>query len=134
MTDLAHRYGSPPRARKALLVGVVAAIAVAGLVWLVWVILVHGRPQVTSELVSYQPPTEHSVSARVSVVRRASTVQASCVLQALAADHTVVGEHTFTVGPVAPRAATLERSVRTERKATTVDLVGCTAQGQNQPR
>lgn len=134
MSDLAHRYGSPPRARRSLVVAGVALLAAVGLAWLVWVILVHGRPLVTSELVSFRAASEHTVSARVTVVRRDDSVRASCLLQALASDHSVVGERTFAVGATEATTATLDTSVRTERRATTVDLVGCTAEGQNQPR
>ena len=45
----------------------------------------------------------------------------------LSADHTVVGELSFTVGSSSPTTTTLERSVRTERRATTVELTGCSA-------
>ena len=47
---------------------------------------------------------------------------ASCLLRAIAEDHTTVGEVAFE--PVDGRN---EVSVRTERRATSVELVGCTA-------
>ena len=44
-------------------------------------------------------------------------------------DHTTVGEVAFT-----PTDGLNEVVVRTERRATTVEKLGCTAPGQNRPR
>ena len=43
MSDLAARYGTPSRARRPVVVGLVVLVAVSGLAWLLWVISVHGR-------------------------------------------------------------------------------------------
>ena len=133
MTDLAARYGAPSRARRPVVVGLVAVLAVAGLAWLVWVISVHGRPQVTSEMVGFDVDGQHAVVARFTVVRRDAGVPASCLLRAYADDHSVVGEVTVPVTGAATNRM-ISSSVRTERRATTVDLVGCTAPGQKQAR
>jgi hypothetical protein len=50
-------------------------------------------------------------------------------VRALAQDHSVVGEMSFT-----PQDGDNAVSVRTERIATSVDLVGCTAEGQPRSR
>ena len=135
MTDLASRYGTPSPLLRPLVVVGVAILAAAGLGWLVWAMLSHGRPQVTSELVSFDVAAgQHRVDARFTVVRRDSDVKASCLLRAYAADHAVVGELNVPVGPGRRTTATLARSVRTERRATAVDLVGCTAPDQPRPR
>lgn len=133
VTDLAERYGAPSRSRRPLVVGLVAVLAVAGLAWLAWVISFHGRPQVTSEMVGFRVHGQHAVVARFSVVRRDADVTASCLLRAYADDHSVVGELTVPVKGPDP-STTVSSSVRTERRATTVDLVGCTAPGQKQAR
>ena len=49
------------------------------------------------------------------------------------ADHSVVGELNFRVSGVSG-AILREVEVRTEREATTVELIGCTAPGQTRPR
>ena len=134
MTDLAQRYGSPSRARRLGLVLLGVVLAVGGLAWLLWAGLSQSNPLVQSELLSFNAPKEHSASARITVVRRDSTVVASCVLQATATDHSVVGELDFTVGPGAPTSVTLTKVMRTERQATAVDLLGCTAPGQKRPQ
>ena len=133
MSDLATRYGTPSRARRPVVVGLVVLVAVSGLAWLLWVISFHGRPQVTSEMVGFEVKGQHAVQARFTVVRRDADVTAACLLRAYADDHSVVGEVTVPVTGVRTNRD-VSASVRTERLATTVDLVGCTAPGQKQAR
>jgi Domain of unknown function (DUF4307) len=134
VTDLADRYGTATGpGRRALVAGVVV-LAGVGLSWLVWVMLAHGRPLVQSELNGFETVDQHTVSARFTVVRSDEDVEASCLLRAFAADHAVVGELDVTVGPGAPATRTLEREVRTERGATSVEVVGCLAEGQSRRR
>jgi hypothetical protein len=130
--ELADRYGAPSRARRPLVLAVIALLAAAGAAWLVWVLAFHGSPQVTSELVGYDVRGEHSTRVSFTVVRRDADVRASCLVRALAADHAVVGEMTVPVtsGPATRRVTA---TLRTERRATGVDVVGCTA-GQQQRR
>lgn len=134
MTDLAARYGTAPPARRRALVAVLVVVAAAALSWLVWAMLFHGRPLAQSDLVSFEVRDQHRATATFVVVRRTSDVEASCLLRAQSADHSVVGELNVDVGPSEPGTATLTRSVRTERMATSVSLVGCVADGQPQRR
>jgi len=122
--ELAERYGAPPRARRPLLLGIVAVLAVAGVVWVAWVFAFHGRPEVTSQIVAYRIGGEHAATATFTVVRRDTDVSASCLLQAQAEDHSVVGELTVPVTSGA-KSVRLEKTLRTERRAATVLLVGC---------
>jgi hypothetical protein len=131
--DLAERYGAPSRARRPLVVAGAVALSLAGLAWLVWAVAFHGSPQVTSQMVGFDVTGQHAATARFTVVRRDADVAASCLLRAFADDHSVVGELTVPVS-TGPKAATVSSTVRTERRATAVDLVGCTAPGQRQPR
>jgi hypothetical protein len=134
VSDLAQRYGTKSPLRRPLIVTVVVIFAGAGLAWLSWAVLFHSRPQAHSELVSFHVTGQHTVQARFTVVRRDRDVEASCLLRAYAEDHSVVGERAVPVGPAVPAAATLEKSMRTERQATSVELVGCTTEDQHQPR
>ena len=134
MTDLSERYGSPSAPRTKTVVALVVVLVAACLSWLAWVILEHGRPEAQSSLVSFSARGEHAALAKFSVVRRSADIEADCLLRAFAADHTIVGELDLTVGPGEPTAQTLERTIRTEREATSVDLVGCSTAGQNQRR
>ena len=131
--DLAERYGAPSRTGRALVVAGTVVLAVLGLSWLVWVTMLHGRPLVSSKLVGFDVPGEHVATARFSVVRRESDVRASCLLRAYALDHSIVGERTVPVAS-GERTRIVDASVRTERRATAVEVVGCSAPGQDQRR
>jgi hypothetical protein len=129
---LAQRYGAPaPWRRRALIVSSVL-LAVTFLVWLAWSVYDQATPQVTSELESFSVEDDHTVTAVLVVRLDSSDVKASCTLRAYAEDHTTVGELTFTPDPSAGRRQV--ETIRTERRATSVEKVGCTAPGQDRPR
>jgi hypothetical protein len=132
--DLSERYGTPSRARRPLLLTGVAVLAVLALAWLAWAVLYHGRPQVTAQMVGFDIDGQHAAVARYTVVRRDPGVTASCLLRASADDHSTVGELTVPVPPSSEKVVTVSSTVRTERRATTVDLVGCTSPGQQSSR
>jgi hypothetical protein len=128
MTDLADRYGVPSPVRRRLLVVAVVLVAAVFLGWLAWTAVFHASPSVESELTSYDVVDDGSAAAVVSV-SLADGVVASCRIRAFADDHTTVGELAFE--PVDGRN---EVTLRTERRATSVTLLGCTAPGQPRPR
>jgi hypothetical protein len=115
-------------------VGGAALVALVFLGWLAWVIVEHGDPEVTSEIVSFEVVDDHAVTATFTVARRTPEVEATCLLRAQAPDHSIVGELNVAVGPGGEAVQTLTETVRTERKATTVDVVGCLAEGQSRRR
>jgi len=126
---IADRYAAPPRWRRRLTVAVVTAVALAGLGWVAWAAYDEATPKVQSALVTFRVDGEHSVSARVDVRVASGTTGASCTVEALAADHSIVGELHFR-----PVDGSNDVTVRTERAATSVQLAGCTAHGQDRPR
>jgi hypothetical protein len=130
MTDLANRYGTPNPARRRVLVGLVGVVAAAGLGWMAWVVIYQSNPKVHSELSSFKVIDEHTVTATLTVVRRESDTDATCYLRALADDHTNVGESSTTVDS-GPKRQSVTIELRTERRATAVESLGCTAPGQN---
>ena len=134
MTDLAARYGTRSEGRHRAIVALVVVVAAAGLAWLVWVMLVHGRPLAQSDINGFDTVDQHRTTATFTVVRRDADVVASCLLRAFASDHTIVGELDVTVGPGGDTRQVLERAIRTEREATSVEVMGCTADGQTQRR
>ena len=131
MTDLANRYGTPSPAKRRALLVLVAGLAVAGLAWLTWVVVYQSTPQVTSELVTFDVVDDHSVTVGFEVVRDQADTVATCFLRAIAEDHSIVGETSVLVadGPKRQRA---EATLRTDRRATSVELLGCTAPDQPQ--
>jgi len=129
-TDLSDRYGAPAPWRRAALLGLSVALAAAFLGWLGWTIWAQSTPRVESEMVGWEAIDDHEVSAVVQIQLDDDVEGASCRLRAYAEDHVVVGEASFTP----ERSGLNEESFRTERRATSVELLGCTADGQNRPR
>jgi hypothetical protein len=129
-TDLADRYGARGPWQSRALLGVVVVVVAAFLGWLGWTMWAQSTPEVRSELVGYDVRSEHAAVATVTVDLADPDVRASCTLRAYAEDHTVVGELAFRPD----RSGRVEQTVRTERRATSVELLGCTAPGQNRPR
>ena len=129
---LADRYGAPAPWRRRAVIAASVAVSLAFLGWLTWTIWESSTPAVDSDIVGYSIDGEHEATARVDVRLKDDTVRAECLLRAYAEDHSVVGELSFT--PRYGAQQPLEETVRTERRATSVELVGCTAPGEPRPR
>jgi Domain of unknown function (DUF4307) len=128
---LADRYGRPaPWRRTAVLVGS-GILGLLALTWLAWSALFHVSPEVSSEIVGWEVVDDHAITARIDVVLRGDgeDLDATCQVRAIAADHTVVGEASFV-----PEDGRNEVEVRTERRATAVESLGCTTPEQRRPR
>ena len=126
--DLEQRYGAPRRWQRPVtvaLVATLAAVALGGLAWTAWY---HATPDAESELVSYDVVDDHEARARLQVTL-ADGATATCRLRAFAEDRTIVGELAF-----APVDGVNDVVVRTERRADSVEKVGCIAEGQDRPR
>jgi Domain of unknown function (DUF4307) len=103
--------------------------------WVAWATWFHSTPRIDSELISFEVIGEHEVVARFGVQRAEDSVVGTCTIRAFSEDHTTVGERVFAVPDGAgPLKQTLSQVLRTERKATSVELLGCTAEGQPRPR
>jgi hypothetical protein len=126
---LTDRYAPPPAWRRPVTVVVVVAVAVIALGWLAWAAFEQATPEISSTLVGYQVVDSHRATARVQVSLTDRATHPSCTVQAFATDHSIVGELRFT-----PVAGTNQVIVRTDRRATSVSLPGCIADGQDGPR
>jgi Domain of unknown function (DUF4307) len=133
VTDLQERYRGPRARTRVVALVLIVALVGSGISFLAWAVLFHGTPAATSELASWEVRDDHLVVANVAVERESQFVEASCRLRAIAADHTVVGEVTVPVTD-GPERQALEVEIRTERLATSVENLGCTAPGQPRPR
>ena len=129
---LAERYGEPSAHRRRLLIAATVVLAVVFLGWLAWSAVSHTRTQVTSELEGWSVIDDSTVSVVLLVSLADDDVQASCRVRVFAEDHTTVGELAFTPDPDVGRRQVVE--IRTERRATAVESLGCTAEGQKRPR
>jgi len=129
---LGERYGTPAPWRRRALVVASVGVALVFLGWLAWTVYEHSTPRVTSELETFSIEDDHTATAVIVVTLDSADVKASCTLRAYAADHTTVGELTFTPEPSEGRRQV--ETIRTERRATSVENIGCTAPGQDRPR
>ncbi|GAA4116071.1 hypothetical protein GCM10022215_15530 [Nocardioides fonticola] len=129
---LSERYGTPSPWRRRGIAAVVAAFVAAFACWLAWTTWIHANPQVSSELLGFTVEGEHAVTARVAVdvSDGVDPTTARCLLRAYAEDHNTVGEFTFTPAEGSGRYT---ETIRTERRATSADVVGCTTPDQNNP-
>lgn len=130
---LADRYGTPSPARRRTVVLASGVIGVLALAWLAWAAWSQGTPDVQSSLRSFDVVDAHTTTADVVVKPRSSEVSASCLVRAFAVDHSVVGELNFKVAD--ENGATVRTvTMRTEREATSVELIGCRTADQSRPR
>ncbi len=127
-TDLSERYGAPSSSGRRIALATVGVVVLAFAGWLAWTALFHATPAVSSEIGGWEVVDDGTVETTVSVALEEGVV-ASCTLRAYAEDHSTVGEVAFE--PVDGRNAV---TLRTERRATSVTLIGCTAPGQPRPR
>jgi hypothetical protein len=126
---LTERYAAPPAWRRPVTIAAVAVVALLALGWLGWATYVESTPKVQSELVSFQVVGEHATTASIDVRISSGATGTSCTVEALADDHSVVGELHFR-----PTSGTNQVTVRTERIATSGQVSGCIADGQDRPR
>jgi hypothetical protein len=121
---MAERYGRPALARR--WVGL-AAIAIGVLVllgWAVWAALGQSHRGVGGLVESFDVRSPHQVAVTVQITRR-STDPVQCTITAIATDHTEVGQRVLRLPAGATGTRTLTRVVRTEREATSADVVDC---------
>ena len=134
VSTLDDRYGTSSPSRRKGVVALAVVVVAAALSWLVWAMLEHGRPDAQSALVGFEADGSHAAVATFDVVRSSSDVEASCLLRAFSADHAIVGEANVTVGPGGEERQRLTETVRTERQATSVEMVGCVTDEQRRRR
>ena len=133
MTDIEQRYRGPSRASRVVALVAVVAMVVSGIGFVGWSVFFHSTPEVSSRLTTFRVVNEHEVTADIEVGRASQFTEASCRLRAIAEDHTVVGEVNVPVVD-GPERRALRVPIRTERRATSVELVGCTTPDQPRPR
>ena len=130
-SSLQQRYGAPSPARRAIVIGVAAALVLAFLGWLAWATLGNADPAVSSEEIGHEVLDDHTAVVTVRITYGDEPVTASCHAAALAEDKMSVGEVTYSPDPDEGPDYRIE--IRTDRRATTVQWDGCTAEGQPRP-
>jgi hypothetical protein len=117
----ADRYGDRRRNKRVsvAVTAVLAALAVAGLLWLAWQ---HSVRAVSGEVSRYHIQSAHAVVVTVRF-QGLSHGAVQCTVRALGEDHSVVGQR--AVVAERNRDAVVTRVVRTSRLANSIDLVDC---------
>ena len=118
---LAERYGRPSRLLTWAAAAIFTVVVVGVVAWTVLASVVDNAadPGVRAGLQGYDVVDDHTATATVDV--RLADRPATCVVRASAEDKVTVGEETFEA-----QEGINEVTVRTERLATSVDLVSCT--------
>ncbi|MGN0063035.1 MAG: DUF4307 domain-containing protein [Nocardioides sp.] len=119
-TDLAARYGTGPSRWRPLALALLGVLVAGAAAWVVWAMVVHGSPDVDAEMVKFDIVDDHTVEATMDVIL-GDGVEATCRLRSLAEDKNTVGDLAFT-----PHEGRNTVTVRTERLASSVELLGCT--------
>ena len=128
---LAERYGAPAPWRRPVLLAAIAVLVLVSGGWLAWTVWEQASPPVASGELTFTVVDDNTANARF-VVDLEDGVVATCTVRAYAEDHTLVGTVSFTPQPTT--AGRVSQDVSTDRRATSVELVGCTAPGQPRPR
>jgi Domain of unknown function (DUF4307) len=122
---LRRRYPKP-RMPRPLLVGLIGVGVVLALTWLVWTALLHSRPAVAAQVVSFRIDSDTSVSATISIERRDPSLPATCRVLAQATDYQPVGEQQVPIAASTNRVVEADLMFTTLRRATAVVVKGCT--------
>jgi hypothetical protein len=122
---LANRYGADRPRRRGLAIVLGAIVALALLAWAIWAGVAQEDPPLEAQLPAYDVVSGHEVRVKVDAHVRDADTAAACLLRATAEDHSVVGELTLTADELR-RSEGEWISVRTERRATTAEVVRCT--------
>jgi Domain of unknown function (DUF4307) len=130
---MSERYGAASPARRRLVIAISGAVGVVALCWLVWAMWFQSNPDVQSSVRTFDVVDDHTVQAEIALRVKDEDVRANCLVRAVGLDRSVVGEVNFEVTGVSG-SVNREVTLRTEREATAVDMVGCTTKDQSRPR
>lgn len=122
---LRRRYPKP-RVSRPLLVSLTSVGVVLALTWLVWTALLHSRPVVAAEVVTFRIDSDRSIAATISVERRDPSLPVTCRVLAQAADFQPVGEQLVPVAASSDHVVNASVVLTTLRRATAVVVRDCT--------
>lgn len=126
--SLSQRYGAPSPGRRLGMLVVAVAVALGFLGWLLWAMLFHSNPEIASEEIGHDVVDDHTATIEVRIEIDEGIEDPTCALRAISHDKAIVGETTFSPDP--DEGPVHEVEIRTERRATTVEWLGCKAAGQ----
>ena len=123
---MTERYGTHRPVRRVAMIVAVVLFGGVCLGWLAWAAWFQANPAIQAAVAAFDVKSGHRIDATVEVRLHDRDVKGSCLLRASAEDHSIVGEVNFPVASAATRYRKVFH-VRTERLATTVEIVRCTA-------
>ncbi|MEP6817024.1 MAG: DUF4307 domain-containing protein [Marmoricola sp.] len=126
---MAERYGTHRPVRRLAVIVVTVLFAGAALGWLAWAAWFQANPAIQAAVAAFDVKGEHRIDATVEIRPRDRNVLGTCLLRASAEDHSIVGEVDFRVRGAADKYQKVF-PVRTERLATTVEIIRCTQDRQ----
>lgn len=121
---IARRY-PPGRTPRWAWIPLAAVLAAIGLTWLLWSALIGANPPVSARISAYEVTSDTSVSAIVTVQRPDPTVPVRCTVVAKAVTYETVGQLPVEVAASDAELVDVPVTLRTFKRATTVDLDGC---------
>jgi hypothetical protein len=133
MSDLSERYGRTNHRQRVVALVLIVVLGATSIGFVGWVALLQSTPQVQSRITYFAFPDDNTAVARLTVVRESESTIATCRLEAVSEDHMLVGETDITV-TTGPTTQSVEVTIPTERRATTVTTDGCTTNEQSRPR
>ena len=119
-----ERYGTSGPRRRRVIVIATTVLAMVFLSWVAWVAIFHANPAIDSQVHSFDPVNAHQVKVRLDTRFRNDRVRGTCLVRATARDHSIVGERNLSAADLRA-AGTGWIPIRTERRATTVEVVRC---------
>lgn len=127
-SSLPQRYAAPSAGSRVVVLMLAGVVIAAFLGWIVWAIAFHSDPAVASEEIGHEILDDHTARIHVQLKYGDGPVEAECKLRAIAADKNMVGE--LTVHPDPAVGPSYDFTIATERRATTVEWLGCKTEGQ----
>lgn len=121
---IARRY-PPRRTPRWAWIPLAVALAAIGLTWLVWSALIAANPAVSARISSFDVTSDTTVSAVLTVQRPDPAVRVRCTVIAKAVSYETVGQLPVEVAASDRGLVDVPVTLRTFKRATTVDLDGC---------
>ena len=86
--DLADRYGT----RKSRMIPIAIIISVFGIGWLIWAANFHSKPEIRTDVISYNAISNNIIELKFQVTRKNPNQIYTCTLTGSDINHFVVGE------------------------------------------
>jgi hypothetical protein len=121
---LSRRY-PPPRVDRRIKIALIGTVTACALAWLVSTALVHARPAVAAQVLSFDVRSDTNMSAEILVQRRDPTALAVCRVLAQSTDFQPVAEEDVDAPPDHSELTRVQVDLTTLRRATSIKVTTC---------